>query len=93
MPFAYMDVGQSDPLDDRYITCESPDVDWDDVNEREYQKCLKRDLQRPKWCYENCPQAQHCHHGEMFQLEKVYENCSEYWFLEELENDARSLKE
>ena len=70
------------------IVCESPDLDYDEINEREYQAYMKRELKRPKWCYERCPQAQHCIRSELFQLEKFYEKCSEYWFLEELEADA-----
>lgn len=82
MSVSYMDVGQSDPFDERYWICESDDddIDYDELNWQEEMKCMEREAKRPKRCDEECPWGHTCYHEK--KMNRFYEDCAEYWHKE-----------
>ena len=80
MSVSYMDVGQADPLDERYWVCESPDIDYEALNEREEREYMEREAKRPKRCDEECPWGHICYQEKKTGL--FYDDCPEYWHIE-----------
>ena len=90
MSMAYMNVGQFDPMDDRYTICETDDdddIDWNEYNEREERELMERQAKEPVWCTDICRLSQHCIFGKK-EIGKDPDHCSEYIKLEDYEWDA-----